>query len=749
MFRLINILSYLVLIINPKIFYRQKYERLKPDVGRVFRVYFLTDPGHEVRARLVFSTHERVISQLEAIDTKGHKSTSRSLKLAAGTKSLDELCINTIRLLSADMIQQANSGHPGLPLGAATMAYVLWSKFLRFNPRNPKWPNRDRFVLSAGHGSALLYSLLHLSGFDLTIEDIQNFRQWKSKTPGHPEYGVTPGVESTTGPLGQGFAMGVGMAMAERFLAAHFNKPGYPVQDHFTYAIVSDGDLMEGVASEAASLAGHLKLGKMIYLYDDNHISIEGDTSITFTEDVEARFKAYGWHVLKVFDGNDVMAIEKAIRSAQLENDRPSLIMVKTEIGFGSPKQGSASAHGEPLGQEALDKTKQNFCWPGGPCFHVPDEVLEKFRRFVDVGQKLENEWNFMLRDYGSKFPEQSNQFLNQTNLKLPDGWELDIPVFGPSEKGEATRVSSGKVLNAIAKRVPNIVGGSADLAPSTKTLISGDNAQTADDAMGRNIHFGVREFAMGAVVNGMALHGGIIPYGATFLIFSDYMRPAIRLAALMNVHSIFVFTHDSIAVGEDGPTHQPVEQLASLRAIPNLTVLRPADANETAEAWKVAMSRKGPVALILTRQNVPTLDRASYGDPDGFTSGAYIVSDVTDPELLIIATGSEVSLALKAQEKLANDNGVRARVISMPSWELFMEQPKEYQEQLLPPYIKARVSIEAASSMGWSKWVGSDGISISIDQFGVSAPGSEALDKFGFNLSNVCNKCLALLGKS
>lgn len=668
--------------------------------------------------------------------------------MAAETKSLDELCINTIRMLSADMIQQANSGHPGLPLGAATMAYVLWTRFLRFNPKNPKWPNRDRFVLSAGHGSALLYSLLHLSGFDLSLEDIQNFRQWKSKTPGHPEYGVTPGVESTTGPLGQGFGMGVGMAIAERFLGAHFNKPGFPVQEHYTYAIVSDGDLMEGVASEAASLAGHLKLGKMVYLYDDNHISIEGDTSITFTEDVEARFKAYGWHVSKVFDGNDVVAIEKAIRQAQLEKDRPSLIMVKTEIGFGSPKQGRASAHGEPLGPDALDKTKQNFCWPGGPCFHIPEQVLDRFRKFTEIGQKLESDWNFLIDDYSSRFPELAQQFKDQLDSKLPDGWDSEVPVFGVNDKAEATRVSSGKVLNAIAKKVPNLIGGSADLAPSTKTIISGDPAQSADNALGRNIHFGVREFAMGAVVNGMALHGGVIPYGATFLIFSDYMRPAIRLSALMNVHSIFVFTHDSIAVGEDGPTHQPIEQIASLRAIPNLTVIRPADANETAEAWKTALTRKGPVALVLTRQNLPVINRDAANPASGLAKGAYVISDVTDPELAIIATGSEVSLALKAQDTLAKDHGIRARVISMPSWELFMEQPVEYQEQVLPPYLKARVSVEAGSSMGWSKWVGSDGVSISVDRFGVSAPGSEAMEKFGFNIKNVCEKCLALSGK-
>ena len=668
--------------------------------------------------------------------------------MAAATKSPDELCINTIRMLSADMIQQANSGHPGLPLGAATMAYVLWTRFLRFNPNNPKWPNRDRFVLSAGHGSALLYSLLHLSGFDLSLEDIQNFRQWKSKTPGHPEYGMTPGVESTTGPLGQGFGMGVGMAMAERFLGAHFNKPGFPVQEHYTYAIVSDGDLMEGVASEAASLAGHLKLGKIIYLYDDNHISIEGDTSITFTEDVEARFKAYGWHVSKVFDGNDVMAIEKAIRQAQLEKDRPSLVMVKTEIGFGSPKQGSASAHGEPLGPDALDKTKQNFCWPGGPCFHIPEEVLERFRKFPEIGQKLESDWNFLIKEYSSKFPELAQQFKDQIDSKLPDGWDSEIPVFGVNDKAEATRVSSGKVLNAIAKKVPNLIGGSADLAPSTKTIISGDPAQSSDNALGRNIHFGVREFAMGAVVNGMALHGGVIPYGATFLIFSDYMRPAIRLSALMNVHSIFVFTHDSIAVGEDGPTHQPIEQVASLRAIPNLTVIRPADANETAEAWKTALTRRGPVALVLTRQNLPVIGRDLGNPANGLAKGAYVISDVTDPELAIIATGSEVSLALKAQDILAKDHGIRARVISMPSWELFMEQSPEYQEQVLPPYLKARVSVEAGSSMGWSKWIGSDGVSISVDRFGVSAPGSEAMEKFGFNVKNVCDTCLALLGR-
>jgi transketolase len=662
-------------------------------------------------------------------------------------KQLDEICINSLRMLSADAVQQANSGHPGLPLGAAAMEYVLWTRFMHFNPANPRWFNRDRYVHSAGHGSALLYALLHVTGYDISLEDVKNFRQWQSKTPGHPEYDLDLGIEATTGPLGQGFSMGVGMAIAERFLAAQFNRPGYSVVDHFTYAITSDGDLMEGISSEAASLAGHLKLGKLIYLYDDNHISIEGDTAITFTENVEDRFKAYGWHVQRVSDGNDLDAIAEAITQAQRETERPSLIMARTHIGFGSPKQDSASAHGEPLGEEGLKATKENLHWPLEPRFFVPPEAYSHFRRALDRGAKWEDEWKGLLKNYGKEFADLAEDLERQYRGELPADWDADIPAFDAKDGGVATRVASGKVLNAIAQRVPNLLGGSADLAPSTKTLIAGSGDQEYGDQGGRNLRFGVREHGMAAAVNGMALHGGVIPYGATFLIFSDYMRPALRVAALMDVHSIFVLTHDSIAVGEDGPTHQPIEHLMSLRAMPNFTVIRPADANETAVAWKVAMTRRKPVGLILSRQKLPTLDRTVYGSADGLFKGAYVLSDSKgNPDLLILATGSEVSLAIQAQEKLAQDHGIRARVVSMPSWELFMEQPQEYRDEVLPPTVKARLSVEAGSSLGWAQWVGSEGDMISVDRFGASAPGSLVLKEYGFNVENVVNRALALM---
>jgi transketolase len=662
-------------------------------------------------------------------------------------KRLEELCINCLRMLSADAVQQANSGHPGLPLGAAPMAYVLWTRFMRFNPKNPRWFNRDRYVHSAGHGSALLYALLHMTGYDLSLDELKRFRQWKSKTAGHPEYDLDHGVEATTGPLGQGFGMGVGMAIVERFLARQFNRPGFPVVDHFTYAIVSDGDLMEGVASEAASLAGHLRLGKLIYLYDDNHISIEGDTALTFTESVEGRFKAYGWHVQRVPDGNDVGRIEAAIRRAQLETERPSLIMVRTHIGFGSPKQDSASAHGEPLGEEGLKATKENLSWPLEPRFHVPEAALSHFRLAVDRGRKWENEWENMLVAYKRKFGALAESLERQSEGELPPDWDSDIPVFDPRDGSVATRVASGEVLNAIAKRVPNLLGGSADLAPSTKTLIAGSPDQGPETPGGRNLRFGVREHAMGAVVNGMALHGGVIPYGATFLIFSDYMRPCLRVAALMNVHSIFVLTHDSIAVGEDGPTHQPVEHLISLRAIPNFTVIRPADANETAAAWKVAMTRPKPVALILTRQKLPILDSSQHGSAEGLYKGAYVISDVEDkPDMLILATGSEVSLALQAQDRLVAEHGIKARIISMPCWELFEEQSQEYRDQVLPPEVKIRLAVEAGSHFGWAQWTGTEGDVISVDRFGASAPGPEVMKQYGFTVDNVVSRAVALV---
>jgi len=670
--------------------------------------------------------------------------------MSASADFIDQLCINTIRTLSADMVQQANSGHPGLPLGAAPMAYVLWTRFLKFNPSNPDWPNRDRFILSAGHGSALQYSLLHLAGYDLSLDEIIRFRQWKSKTPGHPEFGLTPGVEATTGPLGQGFAMGIGMAIAERFLASDFNKPGFPIVDHYIYSIVSDGDLMEGVASEAASLAGHLKLGKIIYLYDDNKISIEGSTDLTFTENVAARFRAYGWHVTRVSDGNNLGAIQAAIEEAQNETNKPSIVVVRTHIGYGSPKQDCASAHGEPLGEEALKATKENLGWPSDKRFYIPQEVLDHFRAAADRGKEAEKEWNQLTQDYAREFPEQSDRFFRQVRGDLPKKWDSEIPVFKPEDKPEATRVSSGKVLNAIARKVPNIIGGSADLAPSTKTIISGESAQAPGNSAGRNIHFGVREFAMGAIVNGMALHGCVIPYGATFFIFSDYMRPALRLSALMNVHAIFVFTHDSVAVGEDGPTHQPVEHLASLRTIPNLSVIRPGDANETAEAWRIAMKARGPVALILTRQNLPILDRKDFASASLLARGAYVLSDVEhEPSLILIATGSEIHLALKAKDVLFKEHNIQAQVVSMPSWDLFQKQPQEYIDQVLPPQVQARLAIEAGSSFGWERWVGSGGKIISIDKFGASAPGSEILSQYGFNLENVVEKALQLVGKT
>ena len=663
---------------------------------------------------------------------------------------LDELCINTLRMLSIDAVQQANSGHPGMPLGAAPMAYVLWTRCLRHNPSGALWPNRDRYVHSAGHGSALLYALLHLTGHDLSLDDIKNFRQWKSKTPGHPERDIQIGIESTTGPLGQGFGMGVGMALAERYLAADFNRPGFPIVDHYTYGIVSDGDLMEGVASEAASLAGHLRLGKLIYLYDDNHISIEGDTALAFTEDVAARFAAYEWSVQRVADGNDIAAIDAAIRNAREETERPSLILVRTHIGYGSPKQDKASAHGEPLGEEALKATKEFFGWPQEPRFYVPEKALSHFRQAVDQGRKWEEEWKEMFAKYRTEFPAEAERFERQTKGELPAGWDADIPVFSPKDGSIATRAASGKALNAIAKRVFSLIGGSADLAPSNNTLLSGSADQEFETPAGRNVRFGVREHGMGTVVNGVALHGGVRPYGATFLIFSDYMRPALRLSALMDVHSTFIFTHDSIGLGEDGPTHQPVEHLAALRAIPNFTVIRPADANETAEAWRVAMRRRGPVALILTLQKLPILDQERYPAASGLAKGAYILSDTDGkPDMLMIATGSEVALALQAQEKLASDKGIKARVISMPSWELFEEQSQEYRDSVLSKDVPVRLAIEAGSPQGWKQWVGDRGDIIGVDRFGASAPGDQVLSHYGFNVDNVVARAAALVDKN
>jgi transketolase len=666
--------------------------------------------------------------------------------------TLDQLCINTIRMLTVDAVQKANSGHPGMPMGAASMAYILWTRFLRINPANPKWPDRDRFVLSAGHGSMLLYSLLHLTGYDLPLEELKNFRQWDSKTPGHPESHFAPGVETTTGPLGQGFANGVGMAIAERFLAAHCNRPGHTIVDHYTYGIVSDGDLMEGISHEAASLAGHLKLGKLIYLYDDNRISIEGSTDLTFTEDRAARFEAYGWHVQKLDDGNDLEAITAAIRATQGETERPSLIIIRTHIGYGSPnKQDKAAAHGEPLGTDEVRLTKENLGWPLEPTFIIPEEALTRFRQVLREGKKWEDEWNVRFQSYEKAHPELAEEWKRVMSGELPSGWDKDIPVFPADAKGMATRGASGTVINAIAPKLPTLIGGSADLAPSTKTLINDVEDFKADHYDQRNMRFGVREHAMGGITSGMALHGGLIPYGATFLIFSDYMRPAIRLAAMMGLKVIYVFTHDSIGLGEDGPTHQPIEHLASLRAIPGLTVIRPADANETAEAWRYALEqRSGPIALALTRQNLPTLDRSTYAPADGLSRGAYILSDPEGkrPDVIVIASGSEVHVALEAAERL-RQRGTAARVVNMASWELFEAQPDEYRNKILPPEITARIAIETGVPQGWHRYVGDMGEVVGMNRFGASAPYEVLFEKFGFTADHVVKKAVKLVGKA
>lgn len=658
---------------------------------------------------------------------------------------LDRLCINTLRFLAVDAVEQAKSGHPGMPLGAAPMAYALWDRVLRFNPADPHWFNRDRFVLSAGHGSALLYALLHMYGYDLPLEEVRRFRQWGSKTPGHPEYGHTPGVEATTGPLGQGFAMGVGMAMAERYLAAQFNAPaGADLVDHHIYAIVSDGDLMEGISSEAASLAGTLKLGKLIYLYDDNEISIEGRTDLSFTENVPQRFAAYGWHVQTVPDGNDIDAIGAAIEAAQAD-ERPSLICVVTHIGYGSPKQDDASAHGEPLGAAAMAATREKLNWPHEP-FHVPAEAAAHMAQAGERGAALQSAWKARVADARSREPEIVQRFERLAAGKLPEDWADAVPVFAPNDKGMATRSASGEALNALAARLGNMLGGSADLAPSNKSHLEGCGEYGTDCmCCGANIHFGVRELGMAAIVNGMALHGGVIPYGATFLVFADYARPALRLAALMQCHSIFIFTHDSIGVGEDGPTHQPIEHLLSLRAIPGLTVYRPADANETAECWKLAISRQQPCLLALTRQNLLILDTATYPVQEGVKRGGYVLADAEQPRIVLLATGSEVELALKAREALAGE-GIAARVVSMPSTELFDAQPEDYRKSVLPPQLP-KLAIEAGSSLGWCKYVGDRGDVLGIDRFGHSAPAKTIFEQYGFTVENVVAKAKGLLG--
>jgi transketolase len=666
---------------------------------------------------------------------------------SSGQARLDELCINTVRTLAMDAVEKAGCGHPGMPMGAAGMAYVLWTRFLRYDPRRPAWPNRDRFVLSAGHGSMLLYALLHLTGYDLSLEDIRNFRQWGSRTPGHPEHGLTPGVEATTGPLGQGVGNSVGMAMAERFLAAYFNRPGHDIVDHFTYALVSDGDLMEGIASEAASLAGHLRLEKLICLYDDNRITIDGSTELTFTEDVAARFEGYGWQVQKV-DGGDLPAIAEAIRRAQQERDRPSLIQLRTHIGYGSPhKQDTAEAHGAALGAEEAKLTKQALGWPLEPSFLVPEEAREEFRKAIPQGEQWHDAWQSQFDAYAAAYPELARQWDAFQRGELPPGWDQDLTRLQFPEGGMATRQASGKILNAAASKLPNLIGGSSDLTGSNETWIKGSKEFHVSPE-GRNIRFGVREHAMGAILNGIALHGGVRPYGGTFLVFSDYMRPAIRLAALTRLPVIYIFTHDSLGVGEDGPTHQPVEQLAALRAIPRLRVIRPADSTETAVAWRLALERQdGPTALILTRQKVPHIDRGKYPPAQLAAHGAYVLAeaDAKPPRLILIATGSEVSLALAAKAML-EEQGIGTRVVSMPCWELFAEQPAEYREQVLPPQVKARLAIEAASPLGWREFVGEQGDILAVTDFGASAPGGVLMEKFGFTAANIVARATALL---
>jgi transketolase len=679
---------------------------------------------------------------------------------------LDAKCVNTIRFLSADAVQKANSGHPGAPMGAAPMAYVLWDRFLKHNPRNPSWPDRDRFVLSAGHASMLLYSLLHLTGYELSLDDIKDFRQWGSRTPGHPEYHETPGVEATTGPLGQGISHAVGMAIAEAHLAARYNRPDFPIVDHCTYVVASDGDLMEGVAAEACSLAGHLRLGRLIVLYDDNRISLAGATSLAFSEDVGKRFEAYEWHVQHVADGNDLHAIESAIRNAKMEAARPSLISVRTVIGYGAPtKENTFDAHGSPLEPDELRGAKERLGWPAEPSFHLPDDAVSQFRKAIARGEKDEAEWKAMFARYQSAYPELAAELQRRMDGQLPDDWDANLPAFAPDPKGQPTRKASEAVLQVLAASVPELVGGSADLNPSTFTWLKGfgdfqspqvvpDDTQGAVGGEwgygGRNIHFGVREHAMGAIANGMALHGGFIPYTATFATFADYMRPPMRLAALMGIRVVYVFTHDSIALGEDGPTHQPVEQIMNLRAVPNMTVLRPSDAAETAEAWRIAiLNTRGPTALFLTRQNVPVLDRTALASAEGLRRGAYVLwqSDDAKPGLIFIGTGSETHLALEAGRLLASE-GIAVRVVAMPCWELFEGQDAEYRESVLPPSVRARVAVEAGAALGWERYVGLDGAVVGLNRFGASAPGAVVYIRLGFTVENVARTARGLLNR-
>jgi transketolase len=663
---------------------------------------------------------------------------------------LEDRSIKTIRFLSADAVQKANSGHPGLPMGTATLAYTLWMRHLRHNPRDPKWANRDRFILSGGHGSALLYSLLHLTGYDLPLEELKNFRQFGSLTPGHPEFGLTPGVETTTGPLGQGFANGVGMAIAEAHLAAEFNVSGFDIVNHFVYAIVTDGDLMEGIASEAASLAGHLKLGKLIYLYDDNHISIDGSTDLSFTEDRAARFNAYGWFTQIVSDGNDMQAVDEAIAKAKLD-PRPSLILCRTIIGYGLPtRAGTSKAHGEPPGDDELNAAKSAAGWPIEPRFLIPEDVREHFMQSVTVGKTNQNKWEKLFDEYINSEPKKADEFRRRMRGELSPGWQNGIPTYSADPKGMSTRAASGKAVNAIATTLPELMGGSADLAPSNNSWIQGEIAFQSNNPLGRNFHFGVREHAMGAIVNGMCYHGGIRPYGATFLVFSDYMRPAIRLSAISHLPSIWVFTHDSIGVGEDGPTHQPVEHVASLRAIPNLVVIRPGDANETSAAWIASINRvNGPTALILSRQNMPVLPFTSLeGTLPPVERGAYILADMGDgkTQLILMASGSELSLVVDAGAKIAA-KGINVRVVSFPSWELFTMQDKAYREKVFPPDIKARLAVEAGVSLGWERWVGDRGGIIAIDRYGASAPAKTLFEHYGFTVERIIDKAGEVMG--
>ena len=680
---------------------------------------------------------------------------------------LDQLCVNTLRFLSVDMVQKADSGHPGLPMGAAPMAYVLWTRLLRHNPANPRWWDRDRFVLSAGHGSALLYALFHLTGYDLALDQLKRFRQWGSLTPGHPESHLTPGVEASTGPLGQGIGNALGMAIAEAHLAARYNRPGHEIFRHCTYVLASDGDMMEGIQSEASSLAGHLGLGRLIVLYDNNHVTLSGTTSLVFTEDVVARYRAYGWHVQQVDDGNDLDALEHALHTAQHVHDRPSLIAVQTVLGYGAPdKQGTFQAHGSPLGPEEVSKAKQNLGWPVDPPFYLPDAALTHFRSTVERGQALEQAWRQRFDAYAHDFPALAHEISRRFAGQLPTGWAETLPVFAADAKGMATRKASEAVLQEVARMVPEVVGGSGDLDPSTYTWLKQDGdfesprrrrdgaqglAGGGWDYAGRNIHFGVREHAMAAAVNGLVYHGGFIPFAATFLVFSDYMRPAIRLAALANLRSLFIFTHDSIGLGEDGPSHQPIEHLAALRAIPNLLVIRPCDANETRWAWQVAMEEhQRPTALILTRQSVPTLDRSLYAPAEMLRCGAYVLNSAEEaqaPDVILMASGSEVSLIAAAAPMLRR-SGVRVRLVSMPSWRLFEAQTAAYRDSVLPAGVTARLAVEAGAPLGWERWTGQHGALIAIDRFGASAPGEVVFTEYGFTVDHIVRQALVLLGR-